>query len=241
VKRFRSQVGPFEERLHFSTKEIDQMCVDALVQENLLPDSPQPIRIDRFIEKHFRCAVRYEDLGIGVMGCTVFNENGSVRQMIVSNRLEDGSKTSERRVRSTVAHEGGHGLMHASLFLASLDQGRLNIADSTVENLDFKARRILCRETDVREDAGRKRVYDGRWWEWQANRAIGGFLLPVGLVRRSLDPLLSESSVTRSPSLPSNRRREAELLVADTFDVNPIVAQIRLQEVFGGDGGQLEF
>jgi hypothetical protein len=216
------------------------MCVDALTQAKLLPNIPEALRIERFIEKHFSCSVRYEDLGVGVLGCTIFNQNGSVRDVVISSRLDDGTKTGERRVRSTLAHEGGHALMHPSLFMPSLNQGRLDVGETSHENLDFKERRILCRESDIKP-VGKKRGYDGRWWEWQANRAIGGLLLPISLVRQAVMPLLDKTAVTGSPSLSSLKRFEAERLVADTFEVNPIVARIRLDELFPENKGQIEF
>ena len=240
MKRFRSQSGPFEEQLRFAPDEIDQMCSEALGQAKLLPDNPEAIRIERFIEKHFQCRVRYEDLGVGVLGCTIFNENGSVRDVVISSSLDDGTKAGERRVHSTLAHEGGHALMHASLFIPSLNQGRLNVGETSHENLDFKSRRILCRETDIKP-VGQKRGYDGRWWEWQANRAIGGLLLPTFLVRKAVMPLLDKAAVTGSPSLPSVKRSEAERLVADTFEVNLVVARIRLDDLFPENKGQIEF
>ncbi len=41
----------------------------------------------------------------------------------------------------------------------------------------------------------RKKAYDGRWWEWQANRAIGGLLLPKNLVNSALEGMLAKSAV----------------------------------------------
>lgn len=240
MNRFRSQSGPFEEQLRFSTVEIDNMCVDALRKAELLPTQPEAIRIERFLEKHFGCQVTYEDLGAGVMGCTVFRANGSVQTIIVSNRIDDGKESSNRCVRSTLAHEGGHGLMHATLFITTVGQQSLGIRDTTVGNIDFNKRRILCRESDVRP-VSQKRSYDGRWWEWQANRAIGGFLLPRGLVFDAVRSFTQVSAVTRSPSLPRHSRVNAEWELATIFDVNPIVARIRLEELFPAADTQIEF
>ncbi|SRR5581483_2883372 len=237
---FRARSGPFERQLRFSTEEIDAMCVDALRTADLLPNKPEPIRIERFIEKHFDCRVSYEDLGIGVMGCTVFRADGSVEAVLISNRIDDGCESSSRCVYSTLAHEGGHGLMHASLFIVNSNQRRLDIPTAANSNIDFAKRRILCRESDVRP-VSKNRGYDGRWWEWQANRAIGGFLLPRFLVQQATSQFTEVSSVTRSPSLPNVRRVEAERELATIFDVNPVVARIRLEELFPANGGQFEF
>jgi hypothetical protein len=241
MKEFRATSGPFDRQLRFSCEEIDQMCRDALAKEKLLPNEPEPIRIDRFVEKYFKCQISYEDLGQGILGCTVFNANGSVKVVAISTHINDGTPVGERRMRATIAHEGGHGLMHPSLFMTSLEQGRLSFVQTNKENLDFKERRILCRDNDVKEDVARQRGYDGRWWEWQANRAIGGLLLPQHLVKKSVDELLERSSVMGVPELSPGRRAEAARRVAEVFNVNPAVARIRLGEIFPDAGGQLTF
>lgn len=231
MRAFRARSGPFEEQLHFTTDEIDGMCMDALQKEELLPTYPEAVRIERFIEKNFRCRVQYEDLGAGVMGCTAFKNDGSIKAVIVSSDLDDGREGSERRVRSTLAHEGGHCLMHPILFVAMVGQQHLHLEAGHEMNLDFKARKILCRDGDIHPE-GSRRAYNGRWWEWQANRAIGGLLLPTNLVRIALEPFLEFSAITRSPLLPSNNRIPAERELAKVFDVNPIVVRIRLGELF---------
>ena len=240
MKRFAAQSGPFAEQLRFSIQEIDSMCIEALKNAGLLPSSPEPIRIERFVEKHFKCSVRHEDMGEGVMGCTVFRENGSVELVVISTLLEDGRESSERRVHSTLAHEAGHCLMHASLFIKGPEQHRLGLIADKHENLDFKERRILCRENDV-APVGSRRGYNGRWWEWQANRAIGSFLLPVKLVQQALAPFLEVAPVTKSPSLRPTARKQAERDLAGIFEVNPVVARIRLQELFPENSAQMEF
>ena len=67
------------------------MCVDALRGADLLPSSPQPIRIDRFIEKRFGPPA-YEDLPNGVLGLTRFNNSG-VQQIVVAKILDDESSS----------------------------------------------------------------------------------------------------------------------------------------------------
>jgi hypothetical protein len=144
-------------------------------------------------------------------------------------------------MRATIAHEGGHGLMHPSLFMASQGQGRLGFIQTNKENLDFKERQILCRDNDIKEGVAGQRGYDGRWWEWQANRAIGGLLLPKHLVKKSVDDLLERSSVMGVPELAPTMREQAARRVAEVFNVNPAVARIRLGEIFPDAGGQLTF
>ena len=223
--------GCFREILHFAPGEIDDMCVQALRQAGLLPSNPSPVRIDRFIEKHFGCSVAYEEVLEGVLGCSVFNKDGSIKLVTVSPQLDDGTPQGARRVRSTFAHEAGHCLMHPVLFMEAGAQMSLPV-DGLRENLDFQSRRILCRVGDIGVKSNR---YDGRWWEYHANRAIGGFLLPKKLVHECITSLLSPTGSLGLTTLCPERREEAHRAVSETFDVNPVVARIRLQEMYPVD------
>lgn len=221
--------GVIKQILYFERGEVDDMCSDELKKAGMLPAEPQPIRIERFIEKHFRCRIVHGGLPDGVMGCTVFRPTGAVEAVFVSDSFDTGGLAGKRQLHSTLAHEAGHGLMHATLFMADASQGSFNnMAEH--ENLDFKKRRILCRDTDF-GDRPRK-GYDGRWWEFQANMAIGGFLLPKKLVSIAMKPFLVKSGSLGLESLPSARFEKAKKTRAEIFDVNPVVVGIRLGEMY---------
>jgi len=226
VKEFRTKDGPYPLRLLYETREIDDICLDALKQAKLLPTEPEPIKIDLFLEKFFEVPLIYEDLGEGIMGSTVFNSKGAVTGFTIAPWIEEeGTATAERRVRSTLAHEGGHGLLHPKLFLAE------QTADLFSNNSQgHRPRNFLCRSNDISPSAGATLKYDGRWWEWQANRAIGGLLLPRPTVRKLVASYLEET--TFGQCLKESQRPKAEKEVAETFDVNPVVARIRLEEMF---------
>jgi hypothetical protein len=110
MKNLRSKRGPFSERPHFSLSEIDEMCAAELLSLGLYPTTPQPVRIDRFIEKRWQSPL-YEDLPEGVLGFTKFGPRG-VEAIVVSNALDDTEKgkPNERRFRTTLAHEAGTAL-----------------------------------------------------------------------------------------------------------------------------------
>ena len=112
MRKVRTPSGPFPFQLYFEDLgEIDEICLKALKRQSLLPSNPAPIRIERFVEKEFKTALRYEDLGRDNLGCTIFNSSGAVEAILVSRSLEEQNTTpARRRVRSTVAHEAGHGL-----------------------------------------------------------------------------------------------------------------------------------
>ena len=226
MKNFRPKSGPFEERPYYELHEIERMCEDALRQVDLLPTSPGPIRIDRFIEKRFGVTPVYEDLDGGVLGFTEFGPGG-VQSVVVARTLdEEGTKPAERRIRTTLAHEAGHGLLHAHLFVLG-KQSKPLFGDFTKSN----APKVLCRDIP-NSSAAHSPGYNNRWWEYQANRAIGAFLLPRALVEAAIAPHLSVQGKMGLLTLPSGNLDRATTLLADTFDVNPVVASIRLQEMY---------
>ncbi|MDR0534148.1 MAG: hypothetical protein LBH01_09345 [Verrucomicrobiales bacterium] len=236
MKASRAMTGRFQIRLSFSTSEIDDICTEALRESHYMPAKPAPIRIDRFVEKHFECNTGYDDLQQGVMGYTLFSGKGKVLEVMLSNKIDDGKKSSDRRVRSTWAHEAGHCLLHANLFIE--EAGQLSFSQTEGKNTNIEGRKILCRDNDIKPVS---RTYDGRWWEWQANRCIGGLLLPKSLVGDALADILDTSVMTGVPILSPKNRIKAEEILVETFDVNPVVARIRLGEMFPENKGQLEF
>lgn len=223
MNAFRSREGPYPIRLVYSSQEIDSICEEALRAVGLLPTEPGPIKVDRFLEKYFRVPVLYEEIGEGVIGCTVFDRSGAVTGFIISPSVEaDGTQSGERRARSTLAHEGGHGLLHPRLFISDVTTGSL--IKSEVEQRP----RILCRQNDVA--AAKAKPYDGRWWEWQANRAIAGLLMPKRLVTKTVAPFLDTTKLM--PDLPESQRESVARELAAIFDVNPAVARIRIEEMY---------
>jgi hypothetical protein len=225
MRTIRTTSGPFAERPHFKLREIEAICAGELRRQNLYPSTPQAIRIDRFVEKRFGVTPRYDDLPAGVLGFTQFGKNG-VEAIVISRALDEGSsKVDERRLRSTLAHESGHGLLHAHLFQTGEKPGAL------FDDHD-RTPRILCRE--VIEGPG-KAGYNGHWSEFQANRAIGELLMPRGLVEQAAEEFCIETGLLGQRMLAAEKRELAVRALAVTFDVNPIVARFRLDEVFSAD------
>ena len=215
---------PFGRRLYFGEGEIDRICVDALESVGCLPPTPSPIEIELFVEKRFACTVAYENLKPGVLGFAVFGAGGTVEAVGAERSLFDDGAVGARRAWATLAHEAGHGLLHAKLF--SEDHARHPMLDGSFE---YKQRRIMCRKEDLGMDPG---GYDGKWWEWQANQAIGGLLLPARLVRACVEPHTKQSGSWGARELPAPMRERAARRVAATFDVNPAVARVRLNNLF---------
>lgn len=217
--------GMFAERPYFTDDEIELTATRELFDAGLLPISPAPIRVERFVEKRFDVGgVRFETLPDGVLGLTQFDSDG-VAAIVVSRALsEEGSKVAERRISSTIAHEAGHALLHAHLFLLHSFPRSL-FADER----DVSPTRVLCR--DLAHRAG-SAGYRGCWWEYQANRMMSALLLPRRLVLSCVARLAVRRGALGANVLPRQSRRRATLLVADTFDVNPRLAEFRLEALY---------
>jgi hypothetical protein len=229
MRTYRSTTSsPFSEKPFYTPEEVEEICIEALQSVNLFPIGPQPIRIERFIEKRFRIYPTYEDLPDGVLGCIAFTTEG-VKGIIISKSLSDeANKVADRRINTTLAHEAGHALLHTHLFVLGQKPESLFGKD-----IDLKKPKILCRNDAIQGIRGYKEIrYDGRWWEYQANLAIGPLLLPRSLVMISLAPFLVKMGMFEINMLDRSRQEEAVKTLAETYDVNPIVARIRIEMIF---------
>lgn len=222
MKELRTTRGPFSSRPFYESKDIERICEVELQHVSLLPRQPEPIRIDRFIEKRFGVVPEARDLPLGILGYTTFTEHG-VKEIIVAASLEtEDTTTNRRRARTTFAHEAGHGLLHAHLFATTTVRQR-NLPGTDPEPL-----RVMCRN----EALGREGGYDGRWWEFQANQAMAALLLPRHLVLDSVAAFLSEEGLLGLHTLLGPDREPAARHLSDVFDVNPVVARHRLEALF---------
>jgi hypothetical protein len=226
MKIFRTTAGPFAERPYYDLDEIERTCSSELREAGLYPNSPQPIRIDRFVERRFGVTPEYEDLAPGVLGWTKFGPKG-VEAIVVARALsEEQSRVAERRISTTLAHEAGHGLLHAHLFVLGAETLSLFGRDGDVE-----PQRILCREESGTKTASPP-SYSGQWWEFQANQAMGALLLPKRLVEVALAEFLAPQGTLGERILLEVHREDAARLLTETFDVNPVVARIRLANLY---------
>ena len=239
MRTHRSNVGPFAERPYFTQDDIERISLDELEKVSLLPTTPEPIRIERFIEKRFDVRASYEDTPPGVLGYTLFGPKG-VESVIVSRALEqDTSKVSQRRVNTTLAHEAGHGLLHAHLFALATAEDVISLFNGELEK---NTPRILCRDGTVAGGQEGARRYDGRWWELQANQVMGALLLPRDLVLVALRSRLVDRGSFGEKTLEEANRELAARELSEVFDVNPVVARIRLGQIFPPqDSKQLTF
>lgn len=225
MKTFRTKNGPFRQRQYFSPEEIESICVDELSKVGLYPSEPGPIRIERYVEKRFSISPTYDILPDGVLGYTRFGRNG-VESIVISKALEDEqSEVAEKRVRTTIGHEAGHGLLHAHLF--ALDE------HPTFADLSDAGRpKVLCRDSAAA-------TYNGQWWEYQANQIMGAILIPQALLATAVDPFMVPEGLLGMKGIPETQRENVARQIASIFDVNPVVARIRLAQLYPAKNGQL--
>lgn len=227
MKQVRSH-GSTATHPRYEDHEIERMCIEELQKLGYLPDEPGPIRIDRFVEKRFELVPDYLDLSPGLLGYTQFGFFGPQAIVISRELAEDGTQVSQRRVRTTLAHEAGHALLHSSLFDDPKRQMKV-LFDEEHEDLS----KVLCRDV-VDASQGERRAYDGKWWEFQANKAMGSLLLPETLFRKAAAPFLGSGGFLDDgpATVTPEGKRELELSLADIFDVNPVVVRHRLHQLY---------
>jgi hypothetical protein len=227
MRTYKAKSGPFAEQPYYTRREVEQICTDELRNVDLFPSQPEPIRVERFIEKRFNMTPAYEELPEGYLGFTEFSQRG-VKKIGISQLLADeGSRVSERRINTTLAHEAGHGLLHAHLFVIG-QQPYLLFG----EGIEPNKPKILCRSDTIQGLRTYRETGYRCWWEYQANLAIGSLLLPRPLVMIAMEPFLIEEGSMGICRLDSSRQEEAIRTLAQIFDVNPIVARIRVEALF---------
>lgn len=224
MKTYRSTKGPFQEAVHYEDRDVEKIVLEELARVQLLPSEPSPIRVDRFIEKRFKVQIDSTEMKDGVLGFSEFGPNGVQAVYVAKSLDEDQSIPGRRRLRSTIAHEAGHCLLHAHLFV--LSETRPLFAD----NSDPNSPKVLCR--DLGSDTGITSAYKGQWWEFQANMAMGHLLLPTPLVKRAAQPYLKAAGNLGAFVLPEQDLDCAARGLAGVFDVNPVVAKIRLEKLY---------
>ena len=226
MKQKQANTGPFLRRIYYEQREVESLCSEALATAGLLPETPRPVRIDRFVEKHFHAEVRAIEMKPGVMGAIRFDEAGKVLGVFVSKEVEaDTSNAGRRRWRSTIGHEAGHGLLHALLFAEKLLTDNSQYDFDAVSDGEGRVRRdgFMCRP----EEGGTSRRYE--WWEFQANMAMSCLLLPWKLVTLEAEPYRAHFA-DAAPDCRDQIAEAAAVALSETFDVNPVMIRYRLKD-----------
>ena len=225
MKRLRDKTGKFPVRLWFDEGEIDQLLEDELAKAGLMPTATAPaVDVEAFVEQHLglNVAPLPDNVSESVLGAIEFESGRPIGIFVRRDLLDEASqdRLAERRLRSTLAHEGGgHAVLHPPLFEVS----------SQIEMLSCNAprRRHLCRGIDP--IPGSASGYSGEWWEYQANQAIGALLMPRTLFMQVLDSQISSWGRERlhRPEI----RVKVERMLSKAFNVSKEAVHYRIDNL----------
>lgn len=230
----RDTASPFGVRVFYDAAEFEQMMDEARhrVGDDVFTEG-QGIDVDRVLLKAYRVEPDFVDLPQGVLGRTQFKPDGQVR-VEVDKQLADAAESdqlSRRRLRSTLAHEGGHIACHLPIFLEDLSTPSLFGRDEEAASPN-----ILCRDLGV----GAQQRYDGKWWEFQANQCMALLLLPAALVRSYLKAILADKKLDSfDEALRADRDVEVIRELGRVFDTSDQMTLFRLTALgFVPEAGQ---
>jgi Zn-dependent peptidase ImmA (M78 family) len=230
MRHYRTPGSILTERTYFSRPEIEKMADDELRTADCRPQQPEPIALEKYLRRrHDGLEPIITELDPGLMGSADFT---NPRQPVIkiATHVFNGPVP---RYRSTVAHEIGHLVLHASLFL---DVQFLR----ALEHLRRHSlhRGFECTPTDI-DETPRQRVNKADplfHLEYQANLFMLAMLLPKPLVRACVASHTQTTSLRgggREIILPDTHRQEAIHHVAQTFTVSRTMATFRLEELYG--------
>jgi hypothetical protein len=158
-----------------SKKDIEQMTLSLV--ERFQPQmigSLEPFRVEQFLEieipRSFGIEVDYQVLDPWVYGFT----DPINKRCVISNELADLSldSTSHRRfLRSTIAHESGHCVMHVE---------QIRFRNELIRLVHGKEHDVFSMKREVAD------IKPYRNPEWQAWRFARGLLLPLPCMRQAL-------------------------------------------------------
>jgi hypothetical protein len=203
--------GRLPYRLWYEESEIESIIARelALAGHPALADGPGT-DVDAFVELHMGVVPEFTWMPRGVLGATEFTARGEVRLQVSAELSLRAARegAAEKLLRSTLAHEAAHILLHRVLFLKESHDMFGGLA----------SRSELCRSVGVPRPG-----YQGEWWEWQANRGMSALLLP----RQALTAWIAARE-REAPREPVNARRET---AAAAFGVSVEAVKRRLAQL----------
>lgn len=211
MREFPDRRGRLPYRLWYDELEIERVCEEEVEASRAPwePDRPE-VDIDWFVEARLGLVPDYVWLPSGVLGATEFHVDGRARLQISSelSLRAERHQDSERLLRSTLAHEAAHIILHRVLFLKESQAifGR------------SATRSELCRAIAYTGPG-----YQGEWWEWQANRGMAALLMPRSRVQRWLSDFRR-----RRPAASAEDRHQA---MASAFAVSGTAARRRMTQL----------
>ena len=234
MKYINQNSGPFRKWVFFKPEEIEQAAVRDLATLKLMPATPREVDVDSLCQLLYNFSPRYVPIGEGILGCIHFNTHAPENIALDEALGEIGTATTEHRRRSTLAHEIGHGQLHAALFTELMQAKKAGHGTERVRDPGAEGG-FICRSQDVRD--GECDALSGpqswhRMAEWQANRYMAAVLAPARLVRLAVADLLGNPPEYVRIELDGVRRDQLAPQVAEIFNVSRQLAAIRLSELF---------
>ena len=220
--------GPFLKTEFIPDKHIQRFALAELAELKLLPTSPGPVLIDQFSDRKWGMPEDYEKLETGVLGYAAFTIKGFDHIVINRDLDDDTTVTGRRRVRSTIAHEIGHAILHEKLFIEKMmfdQQQGLLFGNMERQSRPLIQERIICREPDVFNSG-----QNSPWYEIQANKFMAELLMPNPLLLQVIETKLSgfdpKSNILAEGFLFENLIRK----VSDTFNVSIQMARLAVKK-----------
>ena len=236
MKTRKDLASPWGVRLYFEEPEFEAMMAEILFKAGSEAfREGHGVDVDRVLFKVYGLEADYVDLPDGVLGRTLFRRDGSA-QIEISRKLADVAEADQlarRRLRTTLAHEGGHIACHRQLFVCDTDALSL-FGDEPTEP---EKPAILCRESSLAAVG-----YQGEWWEFQANQCMASLLLPKHLLIPRTTHLLEVFGVSDFAQAQQKGMDEEFIRsLSTTFDVSWQAVLFRLQDLgFVPKAGELQ-
>ena len=170
-----------------SKEQIENIAIDILKDFNPdLLENPQPLDIDRFLERYLGASIDYKTLSSShtYLGMTIFADcckvpvyNREARRaeyisckagtvLLDTSLLNDNQ---QHRYLFTAAHEAAHMILHGDYFRYRLEIAHNQPAYMRCQQ-DFRRTGRTCRT-------------DGEWIEWQADHLASALLMPLPAVQ----------------------------------------------------------
>jgi hypothetical protein len=204
MRWLRDASGRFPRRPHYTESELEDVCADLLRELRQLRDTGEPAvdtdDLSVLVEQHAADLDLFADLPAEFDGVTDFSRDARPHVRIAA-RLSSQARF-EHRLRTTLAHELAHVVLHNFIWWFSPDSG---------VPFDPHALSPRC--------ALRARAVD--WMEWQANYCAGALLVPAAELDTPFEPVWERSSGGRALIRAVQTR----------FDVSAQLARIRLRQM----------
>jgi Zn-dependent peptidase ImmA (M78 family) len=215
----RDNTGRFRQRPHYTDKELEQICEDAIcgfLRERhgkaTFPVSTADLTV--LIEQHVDDLDSYGDLDDNIDGLTHFFPEKRPKVKIAA-RLQQ--PYLENRLRTTLTHEHGHVILHGFLFGEESDLRRLFDGEP-------KETRSTCH---------RDQMHGGStdWMEWQAGFACGALLMPQSELARVVKAFRhAENMPYTEIGVTSDAGKRLIERVMEEFLVSEDAARVRLEQ-----------